>query len=324
MKLEDGPVPGPRRDYVGYGRNLPRVEWPKGAKLALNVVVNYEEGSEYTLPAGDGHNESLGEVPFGLPPEYRDLCMESVYEYGSRAGIWRLGRLFEQYKIKATIFACAVAVERNPDVAAWIQESGHDVCSHGWRWEEVWRLSREEEREHIRWAVQSFQESCGQRPPGWYCRYGASVNTRELVVEEGGFVYDSDYYGDDLPFFTDVGGKQHLVVPYSLTYNDLRYVISGYGSPGDFFDNCRRAIDELRREGQEGHPKMLSIGLHPRWAGQPSRTSALREVIEYALDKEDVWFARRIDIAQWWLDHHAGFGRDTAGVSSTGASADGR
>jgi peptidoglycan/xylan/chitin deacetylase (PgdA/CDA1 family) len=312
MHVAQKPAAGPKRDLVGYGRRLPRAVWPDGAKLAVNIVVNYEEGSEYTVGGGDGQNEGLGEVTLGLPPEYRDLCMESVYEYGSRAGIWRLARLFDDYGLKATIFACAVAIEKNPEVGAWIQESGHDVCSHGWRWEEVWRLTRDEEREHIRLAVESLAKTCGERPLGWYCRYGPSVNTRELVAEEGGFVYDSDSYNDDLPHFATVKGKRQLIVPYSLTYNDLRYVFSGFGSPGDFFDLCRRAIDELHREGDEGFPKMMSIGLHPRWAGQAGRSSGLRELIEYALGKGDVWFARRIDIARWWLDNEPKFARDGA------------
>jgi peptidoglycan/xylan/chitin deacetylase (PgdA/CDA1 family) len=312
MQVSEKRAAGPKRDLVGYGRRLPRAVWPGNAKVAVNVVVNYEEGSEYTVSGGDGQNEGLGEVTLGLSPQYRDLCMESVYEYGSRAGIWRLARLFDDYDLKATIFACAVAIEKNPDVGAWIQEAGHDVCSHGWRWEEVWRLTRDEEREHMRMAVESLAKTCGARPLGWYCRYGPSVNTRELVAEEGGFLYDSDSYNDDLPHFTTVKGKRQLVVPYSLTYNDLRYVFSGFGSPVDFFELCRRAIDELRREGAEGYPKMMSIGLHPRWAGQAGRTSGLRDLIEYALGKGDVLFARRLDIARWWLANHRKFNRAAA------------
>jgi peptidoglycan/xylan/chitin deacetylase (PgdA/CDA1 family) len=310
MPLVDHDVPGPKRNFVGHGRHLPKVVWPDGAMVAVNLVVNYEEGSEYSIPAGDERNEGLAEISYVMSPEYRDLAAESVYEYGSRAGSWRLLRLFDEYGVKATYFAAAVALERNPEVGQWIRESGHEPCSHGWRWEEHWLLDRETERERMRLAIESIERTCGERPLGWYCRYSPSVNTRELVVEEGGFVYDADAYNDDLPYFVEVKGKRHLVVPYTLTYNDGRYVLpQGYGGPTDFFDTCRRGLDELRREGQAGYPKMMSVGLHSRWAGQAGRTSALREFIEYALEQGDVWFARRIDIARWWLEHHEEFER---------------
>ena len=200
MKIESKDVPGPRRDYVGYGRNVPKVVWPNDARLAVNIIINYEESSEVHL-AADGRNEAaLGELAYVMDPRYRDLAMESVYEYGSRAGIWRLQRLFDQKKVPVTFFAAAVALERNPEVAQWLRDSDHEPCSHGWRWEEMWLLTRDEEKAHMAAAIASFEETCGQRPLGWYCRYGPSVNTRELVVEEGGFVYDSDAYNDDLPY----------------------------------------------------------------------------------------------------------------------------
>jgi peptidoglycan/xylan/chitin deacetylase (PgdA/CDA1 family) len=310
MQLIDQDVPGPKRQFVGYGRRTPKVVWPNEAKVAVNLVVNYEEGSELSKPAGDGRNEGLAEIPYVMDPEYRDLCAESVYEYGSRAGIWRLLRLFDEYGIKVTFFACAVALERNPEVGAWLREAGHEPCSHGWRWSEQWLFDREEERRHMQGAIESIEKTCGERPLGWYCRYGPSVNTRELVVEEGGFVYDADAYNDDLPYFTEVLGKRHLVVPYTLMYNDVRYVLpQGYSSPSDFFDSCRRGLDEYRREGAAGYPKMMSIGLHPRWVGQAGRVSGLRELIEYALAQRDVWMTRRIDIARWWIDHHEEFER---------------
>jgi peptidoglycan/xylan/chitin deacetylase (PgdA/CDA1 family) len=287
------------------------VVWPNEAKVALSFIVAYEEGSEYSVGDGDGRNEGLTEISYAMDPAYRDLAAESVYEYGSRAGVWRVLRLFEEYDVKTTFFACALALERNPEVGEAIREAGHEPLAHGWRWVEHWLLSREEEREHIRRAVESIARTCGARPLGWYCRYGPSINTRELLVEEGGFVYDSDAYNDDLPYFAEVGGKRHLVVPYNaLPYNDVRYVLTqGYGSPVDFVDVCRRALDELRREGERGYPKMLSIGLHARYSGQPGRLSGLRELLEHALGTGDVWFARRIDIARWWLDHHAEFER---------------
>jgi peptidoglycan/xylan/chitin deacetylase (PgdA/CDA1 family) len=302
-------VPGPRRDMVGYGRHAPRVRWPNDARVAINIVINYEEGSELSHPAGDGRNDGLTEVIYNMDPAYRDLAAESVFEYGSRAGIWRLERLLSEYKLPVTFFAAAVALEQNPEVGAWIKQAGHEPCSHGWRWEEVWKLSAEEEADHIRRAIASIEATCGERPRGWYCRYGASVRTRELLVQEGGFVYDSDVYNDDLPYYTQVQGKSHLIVPYSFTYNDGKFgLLPGYGGPWDFLDNLKRGFDELWREG-EMHPKMMSIGLHPRLIGQASRINALREFIEYAQRKGQVLFTRRLDIAEWWHAHHTEFSR---------------
>jgi peptidoglycan/xylan/chitin deacetylase (PgdA/CDA1 family) len=238
-----------------------------------------------------------------MDPSYRDLAAESVFEYGSRAGIWRLERLLTEYRLPATFYACAVALEQNPEVGAWIKEAGHEPCCHGWRWEEVWKLSAEEEADHIRLAIASIEATCGERPRGWYCRYGASVRTRELLVDEGGFVYDSDVYNDDLPYYVQVKGKRHLVIPYSFTYNDGKFgLLPAYGAPADFLDNLTRGFDQLWREG-ETHPKMMSIGLHPRLIGQASRIDALRAFFDHALGKGKVLFTKRIDIAQWWNAH---------------------
>jgi peptidoglycan/xylan/chitin deacetylase (PgdA/CDA1 family) len=298
--LVDRDVPGPKRDLVGYGPNPPAVRWPGGERVAVNIVVNYEEGSEYAVVAGDGRNEAVGELPHLLPPDFRDLRQESVYEYGSRAGIWRLLRLFDELGVNVTFFATAVALERNPAVAEAIVAAGHEPAAHGWRWSEQWLLDRDEERRHIQAAVATIERLCGVRPKGWYCRYGPSVNTRELVVEEGGFRYDADAYNDDLPYFTQVLGKRHLVVPYTVVHNDIRFALQGFPSPEHFYETCKAGFDELWREGAE-HPRMMSIGLHPRLAGQPARTAALRAFIEHARAKGDVWFARRLDIAEhWW------------------------
>jgi allantoinase len=307
MELFDHDVPGPHRNYVGYGREVPRVEWPNGARVALSLVLNWEEGSEYSFPAGDGRSEGLAEINYSIAPGHRDLCSESVYEYGSRAGIWRVQRLFDEFDIPVTFFAAAVAFERNPEVAEWLREAGHEPCGHGWRWEEMWTLTREEEREHILAAITTIEKMCGERPRGWYCRYAPSVNTRELLVEEGGFLYDSDAYNDDLPYYTDVNGKEHLVLPYTLTYNDARFVLpQGYSDPGSFFDHLKRGLDYYWEEGRT-RPRMMSVGLHPRLIGQAARASALRAFIDYALEKGDVWFARRIDIAEWWHANHHRF-----------------
>jgi peptidoglycan/xylan/chitin deacetylase (PgdA/CDA1 family) len=197
--------------------------------------------------------------------------------------------------------AAAVARERNPEVCSWLREAGHEPCAHGWRWAEEWLLSREEEAERIRQAIDSIERTCGERPVGWYSRWMPSEHTRELLVEEGGFLYDSNAYNDDVPYWVQVGGRPHLVVPYTLTTNDLRFVNGTLGGPADFFDTCRRALDYLWEEGAEC-PRMMSIGLHPRWTGQPARASALAEFIEYAIGKGEVWFARRRDIAAWWRE----------------------
>jgi peptidoglycan/xylan/chitin deacetylase (PgdA/CDA1 family) len=316
LRVQD--VPGPKRDLLGYGSQVPKVIWPDGAKVAVNLVMNYEEGSEYSYPLGDERSEGLGEVPYTMKPGYRDLAMESVFEYGSRAGIWRFLRLIDEYDIKTTFFACAAALEMNRELTDVIREKEHEPCCHGWRWEEAWLLTRDQERENMQRAIESIKETCGDRPRGWYCRYGPSINTRELVAEDGGFTYDSDAYNDDLPYFVEVNGKDHLIVPYTFTYNDARFIMAqGHSSPSDFFELSRRGLDELWREGEAGYPKMMTIGLHARWIGQAGRIAGLRDFIEYAQEKGDVWFARRLDIAQWWLEHHKEFSQDAAISSPT-------
>ncbi len=302
------PARGPARDLLGYGCRVPRVRWPDGARVAVSLCLNIEEGSERTHATGDDMNEPKAETPRAFPREVRELTTESIFEYGSRAGVHRVLRLFDGYGVKCTAFAAAVALAINREVAAWLVDSSHEICSHGWRWSEQWTMTREEERETIQRAVELFHEVCGVKPVGWYSRYGPSVHTRELLAEAG-FLYDSDAYNDDLPYFTEVKDRRHLVIPYSTVLNDGRFAGGPYGSPGDFFDYTRRALDYLWGEG-ETHPRMMSIGLHPRWIGQPSRASALRDFIEYALGKGKVWFAKRVDIANWWLTHHAEFERD--------------
>jgi peptidoglycan/xylan/chitin deacetylase (PgdA/CDA1 family) len=247
-----------------------------------------------------------------MDPQFRDLAAESVYEYGSRAGVWRIQRLVDSLGIPITLYGAAIAFERNPEVAAWVRESRHEPCSHGWRWEESWLLSRDEEREHVHEAVASIERTCGERPRGWYCRYGPSVHTRELLVEEGGFVYDSDVYNDDLPYYVELSGKRHLIVPYSFTYNDAKYVLpQGFSDASSYLDICRRGLDYLWDEGAT-HPRMMSLGLHCRLAGQAGRTSGLRDFLEYALEKGDVWFATRLEIANWWNEHSDSFPMERA------------
>jgi peptidoglycan/xylan/chitin deacetylase (PgdA/CDA1 family) len=293
---------GPRRDFVGYGRRPPQGTWPGGARVALNVVVNVEEGSERSMADGDGRGEGLGEVPRVIDPNYRDLGTESVYEYGSRAGIFRLLRLFDRLGVRTTAFAAAVALERNPDAAAWLVESGHEVCAHGYRWSEAWTMSREEEARAIAAAVESITATCGQRPVGWYSRWMPSVHTRQLLMEEGGFLYDADAYNDDIPYYAPVAGEWQLVVPYSMTYNDSFYHYGHLGGPSDFVDYCRRALDYLAAE-DDGAPRMMSVGLHPRLSGQAARASALAEFLSHAVGRDDVWVTTRVAIARYWREH---------------------
>ncbi|SKA34251.1 polysaccharide deacetylase family protein [Consotaella salsifontis] len=309
--LTDPPYAGPQRDFVGYGRKGLKVHWPNGAKVALTLVVNYETGAEASWPAGDRRNDKIFEFPYVLDPRFRDLAQESVAEYGSRAGVWRIARMLDDLKMRCTFSGCAVAFARNPEVGAYVKEAGHEGSSHGYRWEEVWNFSRQQEKERIAAAVEIIRETCGERPIGWQTRHSGSLNTRELLVEEGGFLYDCDSTADDLPYYVTVGGKRHLIVPYSSTYNDHRFIIAqGYSRPQDFFDYCREGIDYLRREG-ETRPKMMTVAVHAHWVGQAARTAALHRFLEYVLGTGDVWVARRRDIAEWFSENYDTFVRDT-------------
>jgi peptidoglycan/xylan/chitin deacetylase (PgdA/CDA1 family) len=236
------------------------------------------------------------ELPFAVEGQ-RDLAVESMYEYGTRAGIWRMFRIFDAAKIPITVFGAAVALERNPAVAEKIRKRGDEVAGHGYRWSNHYEMTREEEREAIKRAIVSIEKTTGARPVGWYCRE-MSTNTRELVVEEGGFFYDSDCYSDDLPYWTKVKGRTHLVVPYGLVVNDARYILgTGYGSPEQFFETAKAHLDRLRNDGDD-LGRMMSIGLHPRITGNPARADALARFIDYAKGFSDVVFMRRIDIAR--------------------------
>jgi len=293
------------RDLVGYGRTPPPVEWPDGARVVVNVVLVYEEGSEYTILDGDDRTEvGLAEAPGGRAPKgVRDLAMESMYEYGSRVGFWRLLRLFTEREVDVTVFACALALERNPAVAGAIVEAGFDICCHGWRWVEHFRLDEAEEREHIQRAVASLTRTTGSRPLGWYCRYAPSPNTRRLLVEEGGFLYDSDAYNDELPYWVRVNDRSHLVVPYSLTANDSKFGRGGFFTADDYFTFVKDGFDVLYREGRT-QPKMMSLGLHLRLIGHPSRAAGLERALDYMSQHNGVWFTRRLDIAKHWAATH--------------------
>ena len=299
-QTDDATVPGPPRDLVGYGEHPPIVRWARGAKVAIQVVVNYEEGSEKTFAMGDGMNDGMYELPFAVDDQ-RDLAVESMYEYGARAGIWRLFRVFDAADIPVTFFAAAVALERNPEVAAKLARRGDEAAGHGYRWSNHYEMTRDEEREAIKRAIASIETTTGSRPEGWYCRE-MSVNTRDLVVEEGGFLYDSDTYNEDIPYWTSVQGRSHLVVPYSLVVNDARYILgTGYGSPEQFFETAKATLDRLRDDGDDVG-RMMSIGLHPRITGNPARADALARFIAYAQGFDDVSFMRRIDIARTFAE----------------------
>jgi allantoinase len=292
------------RDLIGYGATPPDPKWPGGARLAVNFVMNYEEGSEPSVQDGENFTETGLTEAHGLNQgvKGRDLAGESMFEYGSRVGFWRLMRLFEERKLPMTVFGCALALERHPPACAAIKAAGHDVCSHGWRWIKHFDLTEAEEREHIRKAVVSFKQTMGEAPVGWYCRYGPSVNTRRLVVEHGGFLYDSDYYGDELPFWKTVGGKPQLIIPYSLTHNDGKY--AGWtGTADDWFAFVRDGFDMLYKEGAK-QPKMMSVGLHMRLIGHPARAVGLERLLDHMRKHEGVWITRRVDIAKHWMAAH--------------------
>ncbi len=274
--------------------------------MVVNVVINYEAGAEYSLQDGDGRNDTWGEYSYQVGPEVRDLGTETHFEFGSRAGIWRLTRLFDRLCLPVTIGACAVALQRNPELAEWVVESGNDVLAHGWRWTEMSGSTREREGDEIRRAVAAIEELTGSRPLGWYLRSFPSVNTRELLVEEGGFLYDSDSCNDELPYFADVRGRAFLVVPYSKVYNDVRYLLEPtYATPRHFSETLRAGLDYLCEEAARGEGRrMMTVGVHERWSGQAARTSALADFLEYASERPDVAFMRRADIAQWWIGHH--------------------
>lgn len=292
-----------KRDFIGYGKDVPQVRWPQGARIAISIVVNYEEGAEHSLLDGDQNHETNGEVPSPVPLEQRDLFNESFFEYGSRVGVWRLLDLLDKHQVKATFFCCALALERNPDAAREIVARGHEVCGHGYRWEEHHLMGREEERQAIEKTVASLTQTTGQRPLGWFTRYGSSVHTRELVVEEGGFLYDSGAFNDDLPYFVAVAEKPWLVLPYSMETNDARFWRGGLVSVSDFYEYLQETFDCLYEEG-ETHPKMMSVGLHCRISGRPARSRAVERFIRYAQGFPRVWFARRVEIAKWWLENY--------------------
>jgi putative urate catabolism protein len=291
------------RDLVGYGRKYPHPGWPGGARIAVQIVLNYEEGAENNVLHGDAASETfLSEIIGAQAFPDRHMSMESMYEYGSRIGAWRILREFERRSIPLTVFGVAMALERNPELTAAFVELGHEIASHGWRWISYQMADERTEREHIRLATETIRRLTGGRwPLGWYTGRD-SPNTRRLVVEQGGYRYDADSYADDLPYWVKVGTVDQLVVPYTLDSNDMRFATNqGFNTGDQFFSYLRDAFDVLYAEGLES-AKMMSIGLHCRLVGRPGRLRGLQRFLDYAQNHEAVWFCRRIDIAHHWRE----------------------
>ncbi|MEV6059701.1 allantoinase PuuE [Nocardia asteroides] len=293
------------RDFIGYGPHPPDPRWPGEARIAVQFVLNYEEGGENNILDGSPHSETfLSEMTPAEAFPNRHMSMESLYEYGSRAGLWRVLRAFERRDLPLTVFAVARAMQRNPEAVAAFRELGHEIACHGLQWKSYQLVERADERADMAEAVRVLTELTGAPPLGWYTGRD-SPSTRELVVEHGGFVYDSDSYADDMPYWTRVHGHDHLVVPYTLDTNDMRYASpAGFANGDEFFAHLRDAFDVLYREGAEGSPKMLSIGLHCRLAGRPARTAALERFLDHVQTHDGVWIARRIEIAEHWRKAH--------------------
>nr|WP_199868919.1 allantoinase PuuE [Pseudomonas sp. CFBP 13719] len=292
---------------IGYGDTPPHPHWPGNARIAVSFVLNYEEGGERNVLHGDSESEAfLSEMVAAQPLQgQRNMSMESLYEYGSRAGVWRVLKLFRQAGIPLTVFAVAMAAQRHPEAIRAMVADGHEICSHGYRWIDYQNVDEAQEREHLLEAIRILTDITGQRPLGWYTgRTGP--NTRRLVMEEGGFLYDSDAYDDDLPYWQPGSDARHghLVIPYTLDTNDMRFTqVQGFNKGDDFFDYLKDAFDVLYAEGADA-PKMLSIGLHCRLIGRPGRLASLKRFIDYVQAHEQVWCARRVDIARHWQNVH--------------------
>jgi putative urate catabolism protein len=297
------------RDLVGYGASPPDPQWPGGARLALSFVLNYEEGGENTPLEGDPASEAFLHEVVGAPPTVgrRNLNTESMFEFGSRAGFWRVHRIFRKHRLPLTVYAVAQALERNLEAAQAMVDAGWEVASHGWRWIDYGDFSEAEERAHMQRAIAAIERACGVRPVGWYTGR-ISENTRRLVVEEGGFLYDSDDYSDELPYWVDAAGRQHLVIPYTLDANDFKFLIpNGFATADEFYAYLVDTFEQLYEEGG----RMMSVGLHCRIVGRPGRAPGLDRFLAHVKQREDVWVTTRAEIARHWHTHHPP-GRATA------------
>ena len=293
------------RNLIGYGSNLPRVEWPNKARIAVQIVLNYEEGAENCVLNGDKNSEVfLSEIIGAQPIKGRHMNMESLYEYGSRAGFWRLHNLFQEKEIPITIFGVGMALEKNPEICKAIIEADYEVASHGWRWIDYQNIKKSEEKKHMQLAIKAHTKIFGKRPDGWYTGR-CSPNTRDLVMEDGGFLYDSDSYSDDLPFWESRNKKKQLIIPYTLDTNDMRFATNqGFNTGDHFYSYLKDSFDALYEEGRT-NPKMMSVGLHCRIIGKPGRIQSLKKFLDYILKHEDIWICKRVDIAKHWIKNYS-------------------
>jgi len=293
------------RDLIGYGSNLPKVEWPNKARIAVQIVLNYEEGAENCVLNGDKNSEVfLSEIIGAQPIKGRHMNMESLYEYGSRVGFWRLHNLFQEKKIPITIFGVGMALEKNPEICKAIIEADYEVASHGWRWIDYQNIKKSEEKKHMQLAIKAHTKIFGKRPDGWYTGR-CSPNTRDLVMEDGGFLYDSDSYSDDLPYWESRNKKKQLIIPYTLDNNDMRFTTNqGFNTGDHFYSYLKDSFDALYEEGRT-NPKMMSVGLHCRIIGKPGRIQSLKKFLDYILKHEDIWICKRVDIAKHWIKNYS-------------------
>ncbi len=294
------------RNMIGYGSKNFKVVWPNKARLALQIVLNYEEGAENCVLHGDKYSEAfLSEIIGAKPIKGRHINMESIYEYGSRRGFWRLHKLFKEKKIPITIFGVAMALERNPEICKAIKNGNYEVASHGWRWIDYQNIKKSIEKKHMQLSIKTIKKIFGKRPLGWYTGR-CSPNTRDLVINEGGFLYDSDSYSDDLPYWEYRNKKKQLIIPYTLDNNDMRFATNqGFNSGEQFYNYLKDSFDTLYEEGKSS-PKMMSIGLHCRLIGRPGRIQSLKKFLNYVLKfKKNVWICKRVDIAKHWIKNYS-------------------
>ena len=293
------------RDLVGYGEKGKKISWPNNAKLALQIVLNYEEGGENSVLNGDKYSETfLSEIIGAKAIKGRHISMESIYEYGSRSGFWRLDKLFKEKKIPITIFGVGLALKQNPEVCHAIKNGDYEIAAHGYRWIDYQDVKKSVEKKHMQQAIKTIKKIFGSRPLGWYTGR-CSPNTRDLVFDDGGFLYDSDSYSDDLPYWEYRGKKKQLIIPYTLDNNDMRFATNqGFNTGDHFYNYLKDSFDALYEEGKT-NPKMMSVGLHCRLIGRPGRIQSLKKFLDYVLKFDDIWICKRIDIAKHWIKNYS-------------------
>ena len=293
------------RNLVGYGEKGKKISWPNNAKLALQIVLNYEEGGENSVINGDKYSETfLSEIIGAKAIKGRHISMESIYEYGSRSGFWRLDKLFKEKKIPVTIFGVGLALKQNSEVCNAIKNGDYEIAAHGYRWIDYQNVKKSVEKKHMQQAIKTIKDIFGSRPLGWYTGR-CSPNTRELVFDDGGFLYDSDSYSDDLPYWEYRGKKKQLIIPYTLDNNDMRFATNqGFNTGDHFYNYLKDSFDALYEEGKTT-PKMMSVGLHCRLIGRPGRIQSLKKFLNYVLKFEDIWICKRVDIAKHWIENYS-------------------